>query len=766
MATTPKPTPGEQKPGYVPRVIVKFRDSVQLPYEGDLEKYLDEWKIGPWRQLTAQFPGLTIRPLFNSVKPERLRQLTAEAEKRDGTYKAPNFLSYFVVDCPSDVKPEELAKLLAEWRTVELAYFDPPGEDPAVNPGDDPRWPNQGYLDPAPDGIDAEFAWAFPGGDGAGQNVVDLEQGWTLNHEDLNAHGATLLFGTLVNTSRPHGTAVLGEICAVDNTRGCVGIAPNVASVNVVSHSGMTNTIPNAILAAIDSLPFGGVLLLEVQINFLPAETVPASFETIRLATALGIVVVEAAGNGGDNLDLFTAGGVQVLNRTSASFRDSGAIMVGAATSTVPHQRDPDSNFGSRIDCYAWGDSVVSTSSDAAGSTTQYTTSFSNTSAASPIITGAALIVQGVAEANLGYRFGPWQVRALLSNPATGTASNNPPIDRIGVMPNLRAILENDVIGVAPDVYLRDFVGDTGDPHGGAISTSPDVILRPSAVADPQAAFGAGSGTENDNTLGAVAEAGQDNFVYVRLLNRGGSDATNVVATVFWAPAATLLTPNLWNLLGSVSVPNVPAGNVLTVSDAILWPKAQVPAGGHFCFVTLVGNAADPAPSPAAFLDWDNYQQFIRANNNVTWRNFNVEDNEPDPAADPSGYVALSFLAPGAPDKGRWMRLEVGGYLPKGAKALLEMPLAMYEALRERIPATFDKKRRVALVPVNPHGLRSLGELLFPAKSLARLRLLVHIPKEYRQRPYEVFVRQLEKDAEVGRVTWRLVSAKNKKEQA
>jgi hypothetical protein len=122
------------------------------------------------------------------------------------------------------VEPEELVKALLTWRSVQTAYFDPPGSDPLVNAADDPRAANQGYLDPAPDGIDAEFAWGFAGGDGAGQHLIDLERGWTLNHEDLVAHGAALLHGTILDTSRPHGTSVLGEVCASDNTRGCVGI--------------------------------------------------------------------------------------------------------------------------------------------------------------------------------------------------------------------------------------------------------------------------------------------------------------------------------------------------------------------------------------------------------------------------------------------------------------------------------------------------------------------------------------------------------------
>jgi hypothetical protein len=513
---------------YTPRVVVKFRDAVQLPYQDGTEKYVEAQRIGPWKELAARHPGIRMRRLFNSVTPTKLAEMVEQARNRDRTYKPPNFFTYFVVDCPA-ADADRLARDLREWPSVENAYFDPPGTDPLVNAADDPRSPNQGYVDAAPDGIDAEFAWTFPGGDGAGQNFIDLEQGWTLNHEDLNAQGATLLFGTLVNTSRPHGTAVLGEVCAVDNALGGVGIATHLASVNVVSHSGNLNTIPNAIAAAIATLPFGGVLLLEVQVQAspLPAETVQANFDAIRLATALGIVVVEAAGNGGNDLDTFTMGGQQVLNRASAAFQDSGAIMVGAASSAAPHTRLGFSNFGSRIDCYAWGENVDTSSSTATMpfSTTAYTGTFNGTSSASPIITGASLLVQGLAQASLGYRFSPRQVRALLSDPATGTASSNPAMDRIGVMPNLRAILNGNILGLAPDVYLRDFVGDTGDPHAGAISASPDVILRTALEPSPQAAFGEGSGTENSQTLGFEAEAGQDNFIYVRVRNRGGSDA-------------------------------------------------------------------------------------------------------------------------------------------------------------------------------------------------------------------------------------------------
>jgi serine protease len=759
-------SPSRPQAQYRPRVIVKFREQIQLPYDRTAAREIEQRGIGPWERLEAEFKGITLAPLFTSTKPEEINNLMERARALDSTYRPPDLLAYFAVSIPAGVDPEAVVKELSTWPSVALVYVEPPPvEPPVVNPADDPRSGNQGYLDPAPDGIDAEYAWGFPGGDGAGQALVDLEWGWTFNHEDLNALGITLISG-INNSYFFHGTGVLGELAAQDNTVGCVGITPSLASVRCVSQwlTGGGYSTSQPILDAIAVMSFGDVLLLEAQTSLwgyslVPVEIEPAVFDVIRMATALGIVVVEAAGNGGVDLDtVVNPSGQQIFNRGSADFMDSGAIIVGAASSTAPHTRLGFSCFGSRIDCYGWGENVDTLSTDAAGTATNlYTSTFSGTSSASPIVTGAALAVQGLAEANLLQRFGPWQLRAILSDPANGTPSQNPGVDRIGVMPNLRAIIDGSILNLAPDVYLRDFVGDVGDPHTGAISASPDVILRQTAVADPQASFGEGSGTENDPALGFEAEAGQDNFIYVRLRNRGGSAAANVDATVYWAPVSTLVTPDLWTLVGSTTVPNVLTGDLLTVSDAIVWPAAQIPATGHYCFVTLIGHAQDPAPQPADFLNWDNFRLFIRANNNVTWRNFNVVNNAPPTSAEPPNYVALPFLVAGAPDKGRRMRLEVVGRLPKGAEVMLEMPRELAQLLQVR-PATgkTSKNRRVTLVPVNPAGRTIFGERVFPARARIPMRLLVNVPKELRKYEFEIFARQLYENEEVGRVTWRL----------
>lgn len=766
-----------------PRVVIRFREGVRLSDQWDLGDQIEEMGVGPWKKLVQEFPGLKPSPVFTYLKRDDTQELSRRAMEMDPTYKPADFEAFYYIDAPPETDLVALVKSLLRWNSVQEAYIDQAGPDPVVNAADDPRSVNQGYLDPAPDGIDAEYAWTFAGGDGAGQRFIDLERGWTLNHEDITAHGATLLHGTLLDSSRAHGTSVLGEVCAVDNKVGCVGIVPNITSVDVVSYIG--STLPNAILAAIANLNFGDVLLLEAQVwlngtSLLgPIEAYDAEYEAIRLATALGIIVVEVGGNGTDNespppldMDTYTTlSGLAILNRDPANpdFRDSGAIIVTAATSTAPHTRLARAPHGKRIDCYAWGQNINTLSSTAAGSTTIYTTGFSGTSGASPIITGAALAVQGRAEAQLSFRFSPRQIRAILSNPATGTPPAATETTQISVMPDLRNIFDT-VFNTAPDVYIRDFVGDTGEPHTGSISASPDIILRPTALADPQAAYGVGSGTENSATLGSTAEIGQDNFIYVRVLNQGGSPATNVEATVFWSPVATLVTPDLWTLVGTTVLPNVPIGEQLTVSDAIVWPQADIPGEGHYCFVGLVGNTADPAPGSADFLEWDNFLHFIRENNNVTWRNFNIEDNDPD-VGDPTvpkGFKALKFLAPGAPDKARYMALEFIAKLPEGARAMLEAPINFYELLHERHQlgkVSKDSKGAVALIPINPHGCMRFGEVLFPAKSRTVLRLLVHIPEKHREEAYQIAVRHIWEREEVGRVTWQLQRKQISKEK-
>ena len=722
---------------------------------------------------------LSARRTIRSLPPRQVLEL----ERKAASSEFPplhSLTSYWRIDLrhlPERI--EDVVKRLNVLPEVDRAYPELATSEPLVNDADDDYALDQDYLDPAPVGIDARWAWTQPNSEGSGIGFVDLEQGWFPNHEDLAGKAPTLIYGDNrdgVGTYKGnHGTAVLGQVVGIDNTVGVVGIAPAVASVRMVSHyEAATDTdlhVADAILAAIVAMNAGDVLLLEVQRGVgRPTETDDADFDAVRLAVANGIVVVEAAGNGNVNLDTYTDGGLQVLNRASADFRDSGAIMVGAANAAVPHDRSSFSCFGSRIDCYGWGDAIVTCGygdlDDGGGNDDlTYTDTFGGTSGASPMVTGAALILQGRYQATAGTRLSPTQMRTLLADPATGTAQGPNVAGAIGVMPNLRAIIE-DTLGLVPDVYIRDNAGDVGSvPTPGSLSTSPDIIVRPAQVVDPNAEFGEGSGTENSMTLGFEAEAGQDNSIYVRMRNRGSSDATNVTATIYWSEVATLVTPASWHLIGTTLPIDVPQGDTLAVAAPLTWPAAQVPVTGHYCFVGFLNQLQDPAPPIPGPNDWNGFLGLIRNQNNVTWRNFNVVDEIPDPDSDPS---ALAFVIAGAPDGAREFRLEILRHLPRDARLQLEVPLGLAAKLRRgRLwTVAVNRERRTAIIDLPPLPRLDLGAIRLGAGARYRSRFIVHGSRSLKAGGHGVAVRQLFEKEEVGRVSWQfhVRTRKGKKE--
>jgi hypothetical protein len=656
---------------------------------------------------------------------------------------------------------ERAVMQIRQAREVEMVEEDVQPMPAVVTPGDDDYNAGQGYQDAAPTGIDARWMWTQADGEGAGVAVVDIEGGWLVTHEDLAGKSPTLIHGTQNPGWVDHGTAVLGEIVAIDNTVGVVGTAPAITSVRMSSifDAALNFHEADAFIAAIAAMNAGDILLIELQTGFfLPMETQDALLDLIRLAVAQGILVVEAAGNGNADLDAWSTGGLFRLNRTSPDFVDSGALMVGACVSAVPHERWWASNFGTRIDCFAWGENVTTCGygdlDDGGGDTDkEYTDTFQGTSSASPIIVSAAALVQARHQAVAGTFLSPTQMRTVLSNPATGTVQGGVVPGAIGVMPDLAAVLP--ALGLVPDIYLRDAVGDTGViPWAGSISTSPDVIVRPDSVADPQASYGQGSGTEGSSTLGYEVESGQDNFIYVRVRNRGGSAAVNVVARVYWSDVATLVTPGMWQLVGSTTIPNVPAGDLLTVSDAIVWPKAQIPATGHYCFVATLHHANDPAPPTPGTMSFSDFYDLVKGQNNVTWRNFNVVNNLPDP---PSATTAFEFLMTGAEGEPELFDFEVERNVPWDAKLVLEGPVQLIclQLGRTSRDVKIDRRKKTAAMVLPSLPRIALGRVRLGKGDRFPCRLTLIPGKTEITWGHGVAVRQLYRREEVGRVGWQ-----------
>ncbi|MGH7562228.1 MAG: S8 family serine peptidase, partial [Gemmatimonadales bacterium] len=448
--------------------------------------------------------GATIRPLFDGGHPRAVREAAiAEVLATPGAPAPPDLSPYFKVDAP-DEQLDALASELRETPAVVAAYvkpqtfpatavgtprsgigtYQPPAglvvelnemvaraeEAPPATPDLTAR---QGYLGPAPAGIDAFFAHTQPGGRGTGVRIIDIEGAWLFTHEDLTQNQGGVVAGTPSTDVgwRNHGTAVIGEFGGDTNGLGITGICPD-ANVRAVSIFGGLGSA-GAIRRAADLLAAGDIILIELhrpgprasgsgQQGFIALEWWPDDFDAIRYATSRGVIVIEAAGNGAENLDDAVYDAPQAgfpatwANPFRRGARDSGAVLVGAgAPPPGTHGRDhgPDrsrlgfSNFGRAVDAQGWGREVTTTGyGDLQGGTNEdfwYTDQFSGTSSASPIVVGAVACAQGNRRARSLPLLTPPAARTLLRT--TGSpqqdAPNRPATQRIGNRPDLRQAL-------------------------------------------------------------------------------------------------------------------------------------------------------------------------------------------------------------------------------------------------------------------------------------------------------------------------------------
>jgi len=338
----------------------------------------------------------------------------------------------------------------------------------------------QRYAGAAPIGTGARSAWNVPGGRGENVKIVDVEYSWHLDHEDLGTSTATLIpNGTPFDPYKDseHGTAVLGVLHAPNNGYGITGLAP-AAELQVVNAQNTQNgfDLAGSIAIARSHMAPGDVLALEQQATgpngtLVPVEWSSDVYQQIRQAVAAGIIVVEPAGNGhndvGVNLDDPAYAG-QLAGRA-----DSGAIMVGAGAgarcATPARSRNEFSNFGSRVDVQGPGSCVVSSGyGDLAGDTSRdfYTSQFSGTSSATAIVAGDAAIASSVLEARTGRAPTPAEVRELLVR--TGTTQDTSSVGALG-----------GSIGPLPDVARALGL----PPVASAAPPAPDISVLGSSAA-------------------------------------------------------------------------------------------------------------------------------------------------------------------------------------------------------------------------------------------------------------------------------------------
>lgn len=211
---------------------------------------------------------------------------------------------------------------------------------------------------------------------GAGIKVAVLDTGIDGNHEDLSvAGGINYSGGSSSNWSdgHSHGTHVAGTICALDNSTGVVGVAPDcdLYAVKVLDDSGVGTD--SQVVAGIEWAISNGMDVINLSLGRRGTASV-AYERALQTARNNGILVVAAAGNNGnaDNQVLYPASSDHTLAVAATDSSDDRAYY---------------SSYGRQIDIAAPGGSVYSTlPNDNYGSKT-------GTSMSAPHVAGVAALL-------------------------------------------------------------------------------------------------------------------------------------------------------------------------------------------------------------------------------------------------------------------------------------------------------------------------------------------------------------------------------------
>lgn len=427
-----------------PQAVHEIAHQAAAPHATDLSdlSQLEGPVFSGIQLLLGRYQATATRGVRSLTIPQILK---LDADAAEGPFRpARSLLAYWIVSPgPGIALHGVVAAFRATPGVLAAVEQEAVGRPPCA-------WTNNQYaaqqfhLDPAPTGIDAKSAWQR-GAKGRGIAFTDVEMGWNRNHEDLTAKTRKpLLTHKNDPTWEDHGTSALGLVVATDNSTGVVGIAPGVTKVRLASHWDGTSAenVADAIATSAANMDAGDVMLLETQrSDEAPIELLDGEFEldAICAATSKGITVIEPAGNGGFTLDRdFPAGR-----------RDSGAIVVGASVGDPPakglsggaHARLGKSNYGSRVDCFAPGAGLVTAGGgdlDASGDPNRsYTSAFRDTSGASAVVAGAAILAQHLHVKAKQARLDAAGMRSLLVRTGRPRALQDGPI---GVMPDLAQV--------------------------------------------------------------------------------------------------------------------------------------------------------------------------------------------------------------------------------------------------------------------------------------------------------------------------------------
>ncbi len=458
-------------------LIVKFTEEATVRWRNNAPWSKTGANLNELRAFLGRHPDLLFYPENETLSADLLDFWERNGERNTGQDLA-NLNNFYVLQIRENAAPLELLREVIAIDIVETAFYAPRVEPACADVA--PVTPNhetdQTYTAAAPGGVDAQFAWTYYDSAGRGNPnawLFDIELNWTENHEDFPSDFS--VYGGDGGAPADHGDAVIGVLAACHNGYGVTGLSssvhPKAVSWPRQSGSDWDHMWMNSFNLAAANLFAGESYLIEIhaggpnpgyscdygcgnctQFGFIAVEYWDNTFAAIQTHTANGLLVYEAAGNGQANLDAAAYG-----SRFQTSYRNSNAILVGASN---PNTRQAMcwSNYGSRVDMFAWGTAVWTCGYGYgwAGSTdpdrTQwYNNTFNGTSSATPIVTAAGNELQGILQIKYGTTFNATQMHTYLASggtPYTGAHD-------IGVQPDLADAIN----AIEPDVAPQSHAG-------------------------------------------------------------------------------------------------------------------------------------------------------------------------------------------------------------------------------------------------------------------------------------------------------------------
>lgn len=346
--------------------------------------------------------------------------------------------------------------------------------------------PAQLYLYDQDPGIHVQEFWDAYSVFGSEVKVCDIEYTFNSDHQDLPT---VIIIGGQPEDpgfGPNHGTAVLGEIASLNDNIGTTGIAYQSQLYFAGAYINGDYYLEEALIGTLSQLDQGDVVLIEQQIggpnmnqDFVPVEWYEPFYDAIQLISGNGLIVVEAAGNGNQNLDdpIFS-----MDNNGHYPFLEenwSEAIMVGAGAVGIddtPRSRLWFSNYGSRIDLQGNGEGVVTTGYGSAyaaeGPNKAYSDNFGGTSGASPIVVGAVTLLQSLSRNFTGNTLSRDEITDMLVNTGKPQVAglSFPVSEKIGPLPNIFAAGNYLIDHLGIDAYNKNAFSVFPNPNMGSFT--------------------------------------------------------------------------------------------------------------------------------------------------------------------------------------------------------------------------------------------------------------------------------------------------------